>query len=201
MEFHSPTQCTHVVDGWSNKFFTTNSSENTFASLMKSSKTKTQVEAIVKFVDKNLGEEYIADQLETTHGRPTVQRFKKKDGFVLSTIKVDFQSPGGYTKALNEGVTIDRMRYKVEPYIKPPMALQCYKCKGFGHTSKWCTRRRKCRFCAGEDHEDNECHIKGNLERYRCINCNGTHSASYHKCPDYINHIQRSISRRQENHD
>ena len=143
-----------------------------------------------------LSENYIADELAEKYQRPTIRRFVKRDNFVLSTVKVDFQSPMDYKKALNEGITIGYRHYSVEPYINPPNVLQCYRCKRFGHTFKWCTRNRKCKFCTKEDHEDMDCDLKGDIEKYKCINCNGAHSATYHQCPTYINQAKRAHTKR-----
>jgi hypothetical protein len=186
-----------VLGKWDARFFATNMEYKTYAVSMKASdNTKPQVEALVKRVDKDLSEQYIADELERKYQRPTIRRFVKKDNFVLSTIKVDFQSPMDYKKALNEGITIGYRRYSVEPYIKPPNVLQCYRCKRFGHTFKWCTRNPKCKFCTKGDHEDVNCRLKGDIDRYKCINCDGAHSATYHQCPIYINHAKRSHQKR-----
>ena len=157
------------------------------------------VEGIIKHVDKKLTEEEIREELEKTYQRPNVRRFIKKNGFTLGTLKVDFKTPEELKKALREGISIGYSHYRVEPYIKPPTALQCFNCKRFGHTHKWCSRRSKCRYCAGEDHEEIKCMLKGDLEKYKCANCKGVHSATYHKCPEYTKHIRSRHQMRQSN--
>ena len=74
------------------------------------------------------------------------------------------------------------LRLEVKPYVPAPR--RCYYCQRFGHVSNNCRRRIKgekmiCNICCQEDH--GECH---NISF--CINCQGSHPASYKKCDRYI---------------
>jgi hypothetical protein len=53
---------------------------------------------------------------------------------------------------------------RVEDFV---VITRCFKCLGYGHTSKYCKSQQKCSYCA-EDHHWNEC---GQQLHTRCSNC------------------------------
>ena len=55
---------------------------------------------------------------------------------------------------------------------------QCYKCYGFGHSTKSCKNDQVCSLCAGSGHSHRQC--PENI--VKCCNCGGTHTAVSHKC-------------------
>lgn len=80
------------------------------------------------------------------------------------------------TEVLPEFVYLGFLRFRVAPYVDRP--LQCFKCQGFGHSSKWCGGKEVCLVCAGS-HMLKDC-PKTNV---KCINCGNNHAANYGGCP------------------
>ncbi|GFQ89841.1 nucleic-acid-binding protein from transposon X-element [Trichonephila clavata] len=58
---------------------------------------------------------------------------------------------------------------------------QCYRCQGFFHSSKFCTRTPRCVKCAG-NHLAKEC-VKEISEKPKCCLCGGEHPANFLGCP------------------
>ncbi|GFV38757.1 RNA-directed DNA polymerase from mobile element jockey [Trichonephila clavipes] len=75
----------------------------------------------------------------------------------------------GYMK-----VTIESLR----PKYGPP---QCFRCQGFFHSSRFCTRTPRCVKCAG-NHLAKEC-TKPIDQKPKCCLCEGEHPASFLGCP------------------
>ncbi|GFQ91434.1 nucleic-acid-binding protein from transposon X-element [Trichonephila clavata] len=75
----------------------------------------------------------------------------------------------GYMK-----VTIETLR----PKYGPP---QCFRCQGFFHNSKFCTRSPRCVKCAGE-HLARDC-VKPLNDKAKCCLCQGEHPANFLGCP------------------
>lgn len=51
--------------------------------------------------------------------------------------------------------------------------IRCFKCLGFNHFSKDCSRQTTCKFCAS-NHESSACSRSSSSQDYKCVNC------SYH---------------------
>ena len=77
---------------------------------------------------------------------------------------------------------IDRERFRVRPFKHRP--LQCFKCFGYGHPSKRCTRDQICASCSFPNHEG-EC-----TNPLFCVNCKGNHSASSRECEVFKNETE-----------
>ena len=76
-----------------------------------------------------------------------------------------------------EYIFLGSQRFRVEPYVQN--VLQCYRCQGYGHTSKVCRSTKvKCTICSG-NHNYKDCPKTQVL----CANCGGGHSAGYGGCP------------------
>lgn len=78
---------------------------------------------------------------------------------------------------------------KFEPPYKKREILQCKRCQRFGHTKNLCNRPFRCVKC-GLDHPTSEC-TKNIDSPAVCINCNGSHPASYRGCTTYKEYKQR----------
>ena len=72
-------------------------------------------------------------------------------------------------------VSIYHSRYKVRPYIGPP--LQCYNCQRMSHTAKGCNNKTRCMLCSGP-HKKDQCHATF----LKCANCGGEHPANSKEC-------------------
>ena len=61
---------------------------------------------------------------------------------------------------------------------------QCYGCQKFGHVKSNCPTRNVlvCRYCS-DNHDGRNCPLKGNVESYKCSNCESNHSTTYGGCP------------------
>lgn len=57
---------------------------------------------------------------------------------------------------------------------------QCKNCQSYGHTKKYCARHARCVKCTGK-HSTDKCDKKDD-EVPKCVNCGGTHPASYRGC-------------------
>jgi hypothetical protein len=82
-------------------------------------------------------------------------------------------------KVVPDHIRIGYQRFSVRAFTEK--LLQCFKCQGFGHSSKRCGAREKCVYCAG-NHRLSECP----KEQIKCANCDGTHTSSYSKCPRLV---------------
>ncbi|GFS59770.1 nucleic-acid-binding protein from transposon X-element [Trichonephila clavipes] len=71
-------------------------------------------------------------------------------------------------------IEVDTMRRKFGP-------AQCYRCQGFFHSSRFCTRNPKCVKC-GKPHLTKDC-TKTREEEPTCCHCQGNHPANYTGCP------------------
>lgn len=78
---------------------------------------------------------------------------------------------------------------------------RCFKCWGYHHIAKNCTRKETCHKCAGE-HKANECTAKKN----RCVNCmykiktynlkiDDEHDALSRECPTYLRALEERKKR------
>ncbi|CAF4313666.1 unnamed protein product [Adineta steineri] len=83
----------------------------------------------------------------------------------------------------------EKAKQKVNPQ-------QCHSCYRFGHIAKYCKQTQQiCSYCAGP-HRYNVCDQKQLTPK--CSNCQGSHEATSHVCPKYLNEqkrIQAAIDR------
>lgn len=100
-----------------------------------------------------------ANELKVLKTIEVKDRFK--NARYQSIIEVD---PESFKKIMNvEKVYVNWDSCKVFEHLN---VVRCYKCLGFNHYSKECTRKRACKFCA-EDHESSTC----SSQIQKCINC------------------------------
>lgn len=81
---------------------------------------------------------------------------------------------------LPEHVEVDGFRYKVRQFFNKP--IRCNKCQQFGHLEAVCRTDFKCCRC-GQARDRRACK---NIEKPKCVNCSGSHSATYLQCPKYV---------------
>lgn len=74
-------------------------------------------------------------------------------------------------------IYIDYVRCPVETYVSPVM--QCFNCLRYGHSSKLCRGKKRCRVCGGE--HDGDC-----VNTAYCVYCkNHNHNSTSKICPKY----------------
>ena len=97
-------------------------------------------------------------------------------------------------RSLNYQLYIDFQRCRVSNRVH---VTQCYQCQKFGHTKTNCKSDvQVCRFCSG-NHISKSCPVKGNIDSYKCANCDSNHSTTYYKCPVLQSQTQFLINRTQ----
>lgn len=67
---------------------------------------------------------------------------------------------------------------------------QCFRCQGFGHSSKNCNMPVRCVKCV-DKHPIGECLKKDRSEPAKCVNCNEEHPANYRKCSARLIYLKR----------
>lgn len=75
-------------------------------------------------------------------------------------------------------IFIDYVRCPVELYVSP--VIQCFSCLRFGHSSKLCRGKKRCKICS--DEHDGDC-----VKPAYCMYCKvSTHNSTSKSCPKYI---------------
>ncbi|KAJ8710422.1 hypothetical protein PYW07_009788 [Mythimna separata] len=64
---------------------------------------------------------------------------------------------------------------------KNPFGTQCFRCQGFGHSSRNCNLSPRCVKCI-ESHPTSECPKKDRTRPAQCCNCKGDHPANFRQC-------------------
>lgn len=76
-----------------------------------------------------------------------------------------------------------------EKYINNRVAIQCYRCQAFGHTSSNYFKKPRCLKCAGE-HVAADC-MKSRESPAKCCNCSGDHPANFSGCSAYQKYVEK----------
>ncbi|GFT94709.1 nucleic-acid-binding protein from transposon X-element [Trichonephila clavipes] len=74
------------------------------------------------------------------------------------------------------------MKVKIEPLNKRTGPAQCFRCQGFFHNSRFCTRNPKCVKC-GKPHLTRDC-TKTAEEDPTCCHCQGKHPSKFFGLPE-----------------
>ena len=205
IQFPSEANAKFVLDSWENHFLgSENNTQGTKARPMNRQTTKKPQSTccIIKQVPHNFcgvqyDDDFISNELNRHLQTPCkVQRFvMKKDGrkVPLTTVKVDLITEHQYEHAINHGVGIGDVHYKVEKLIERPKIMQCYKCYKFGHPSHQCYGKEVCGNCSNEAHNFKDCLVK-DPSRFKCVNCNGAHAATSHSCPIYKQRMEQKYA-------
>lgn len=77
------------------------------------------------------------------------------------------------------------------------MCTQCYRCQGFGHSSRNCNMPPRCVKCV-DSHPLGQCPKTNRSEPAHCVNCNEDHPASYSKCTVRLKYIQQIRDKREQ---
>ena len=69
---------------------------------------------LIRHLDTGVSEEEVKEELEDQGFKPeSVRRYVRKDGFVISTVEVEFQTDEELSRAVKEGVRVGYMRCEV----------------------------------------------------------------------------------------
>ena len=109
----------------------------------------------------------------------------KRTGKDLPFIKIKSDDPKQAEALISGGLICQKtcIICKVEEFRITPSIQQYFKCQGFGHKAKNCTKKQKCVVC-GEAHSHKDCPNR-NKKAPKCANCRGPHVANYRGCPTY----------------
>lgn len=75
---------------------------------------------------------------------------------------------------------------------------QCFRCQGFGHSSKNCNLSPRCVKCT-ESHLTSECPKKDRNQPAKCCNCNENHPANYRQCTERMKYLKTIQVRQEQN--
>lgn len=92
-------------------------------------------------------------------------------------------------KAVFQIQSLGHLRIKWEQYVKKNNYVQCFRCQNFGHTQTYCGTTPKCVKCAGE-HLTINCSYIDKMEKPKCSNCHGPHTANHTQCPALIKYLE-----------
>ena len=123
------------------------------------------------------------------HKAVSVARFKKRNAEGLleetTTVVLSYEEE----QTLPDFVYIGFKRIKTKIFIPNP--IRCTNCQLLGHTANFCKTRQKCPRCTG-DHDYLSCTLpkfdistSAELPKFKCRNCDGSHSSAYRGCPAY----------------
>lgn len=141
----------------------------------------TQKKGVLKMVDTILSEDYLLKNIETTHKVMEVRRMTRKitDRNTGKEVSVKRQMivVSFLGSELPKEVRIDNVNFPVEPFIHP--VVQCFSCLRYGHSSRQCKGKRRCKLCGDNHEEGGEC-----TKEKLCVHCNGTnHDSLSRVCP------------------
>lgn len=74
---------------------------------------------------------------------------------------------------------------------------QCYRCQGFGHSSRNCNMPARCVKCT-DSHLTSECPKKDREAPATCCNCMEKHPANYGKCKARLSYLQRVEQKKEQ---
>ena len=137
-------------------------------------KTKNFSKGVITCFDlKGVSEDEIVDGLAES-GVVEARRVRRKEGgtFVdTNTVILTFDGTD-----LPSDVVVGYAKVQIRAYVPNPM--RCFSCQQYGHTAKFCKRRRVCEKCGSAEHDSKDC----DSQNLFCVNCEGDHAASDKNC-------------------
>ena len=88
-----------------------------------------------------------------------------------------------------EEVTIGGSTVFAKEFEAKPTPLRCYNCHGYGHRASRCSRGQRCSSCGEPGHTNCE------TINPKCVNCGGSHKASFPRCTTFLNECARLTAR------
>ncbi|KOB63625.1 reverse transcriptase [Operophtera brumata] len=138
----------------------------------------TQSYGVIKYIDLDLKEDEILQELKSETEILSVKRLKRKntnDGHWESSESVRICFKGS---SLPSHIYIYDTRVNVSPYTYP--VTQCSRCWRFGHSLRMCPSLKViCPKCS-------KSHPNCETANYKCNNCTGRHMAMAKICPVYL---------------
>lgn len=139
---------------------------------------------IIRNIDPELSNDEIKNVIFSNTPIKDIRRITKKQ-LINNTLKIinsqtiviSFRGQN-----LPETISIYGARCYVQSYIYK--ITQCENCLHFGHVSRQCRTKIRCKNC-GDKHDTSSCtYIPPNNTPF-CINCQGNHTATDKNCPKY----------------
>lgn len=98
--------------------------------------------------------------------------------------------PGSDIKRFKQIKYISNCVIQIRKYqSKNLYGTQCFRCQGFGHSSKNCNLTPRCVKCK-EQHLTNDCPKKDRTQPAQCCNCGESHPANYRQCSVRMNYLR-----------
>ncbi|GFX55663.1 nucleic-acid-binding protein from transposon X-element [Trichonephila clavipes] len=110
----------------------------------------------------------------------------KKTGQAMPLFMLSMERNEEHKKIFQSVTSIGYIKCQVEALRKKYGPPQCFRCQGFFHSSKYCTRTPRCVKCA-KNHLAKDC-TKAIDEKPKCCLCEGEHPANYLNCPKNPRH-------------
>lgn len=110
---------------------------------------------------------------------------KKMKTKYMAIIEIDGEN---YKKTINKGMLF--INFTICPVFEYFDVHRCYKCSGYNHSAKFCSKSQICMKCGKSDHEVNNClTTKENIQCPNCIDVNKKFDLGY-----FINHSPFDIN-------
>lgn len=144
---------------------------------------ETEKIAFLKNVDQEItGKEIEEALVEFNFDFEKIQRIMlKKDNRSTKSVKIFFCHRRNRDTIIRTGLNIGFLKFHAERALPSNKLLQCFRCWGFEHTSKYCHRVELCKKCA-EPHSSIACPNQS----IKCANCGLAHEANSINCSKYI---------------
>ena len=111
---------------------------------------------------------------------------KQKEGAQFGSAVVKVATKAEAEKLLLSRPTFGGGSVTVRQYVERRTPKMCYKCQGYGHIARECTKGIRCPFCA-EAHDQTACQATS----FKCANCSGPHKAFERQCKNYQEEAKR----------
>lgn len=107
--------------------------------------------------------------------------------------------PGSDIKRFKQIKYISNCVIQIRKYQANNMyGTQCFRCQGFGHSSKNCNLTPRCVKCT-EPHLTGECLKKDRTQPAQCCNCGENHPANYRQCNERQKYLRIIQERKTQN--